>query len=922
MPDTLEKLRPDRDLQCFYFHPSAIAALSGTSPTGFTVSGSWRQQFDWAVIEWNRDNVYDHPGFRNLPDGDLSGLTLTYEETRTNCIPLDSDLFPTVDWPFVRVWAGDNGSEVIYFVKLNDPAIATPIEGSYSSAYADFTLSGTVTAGDYVGLAYLSEHFTYQLLGGDTAASAASNIVAAINTSPILRATQTGATIRVYYTNGTDPSTSTAGANGNRIGIYSYTSGAGTLVWDSPAKTLQHGTSPTKWRISLNFGDLIDRDGRTIPATKIRKVRWTYAADLQPAAYNRGDFAVVVSNWTVTGSGRGYSVAGPGSRRFEDDSQGFLYSGTWDISRGNYSGGSIHHTSAAGASVQYAYTSPQAHTLYAGMRYTGNAATVAMAVDGTSAGSVNLQIPGEDVLVRWPVGQFAAGTHTVLLTHAGPDGTDFYFDFLEAAVPNATVPVFAGDAQATLATDWDTDHSLALAPERTAWFIDTLAFKGRANHYVGALWFYELTRVGQNYATATITFSGTPDPNYFAIVRLGRVGQPSTSDAVLTKLIHVGDTATTLATAFAQELNRGYTAVWASSSGPVVTIQSRSMGLDGDQLTLAVSTTSANLTIAASGSTFTGGVDGDWRTDLTASPRINRAVRDWTLSYLTALHGYGIDAACAFSMELQHGDPSAAAGIAQMGPAGDPVLLPTPSLQTNFSPTSSAFWQEVYLEMAAIQQAAGLVPFLQFGEVQWWYFTNDGLPTPVHDYHGMPFYDPWTTARFLTLYGYPLPVFFTNDSDPAAFPTEVAFLVGLVGAFTDGIMAFVRATYSNCRFEVLYPTDVNQTEFNKAINYPVASWTPAALAVLKTESFGFTLGRDLDKAQGTLDFGQSLGFQAAQRSHLVGCGDPTSSWIKEAQMAEGMRFESVVLFALDQFCLIGYEDPLPETLRRSLQMAS
>ena len=101
-------------------------------------------------------------------------------------------------------------------------------------------------------------------------------------------------------------------------------------------------------------------------------------------------------------------------------------------------------------------------------------------------------------------------------------------------------------------------------------------------------------------------------------------------------------------------------------------------------------------------------MDGEWRTDLTATPRLNRAVRDWTLSYLTALHGYGIDAACAFSMEVQHGDPSATAGIAQMGPLGDPVLLPTPSLQTNFSPTSLAYWQEVYLEMAAIQSSAGM----------------------------------------------------------------------------------------------------------------------------------------------------------------------------------------------------------------------
>ena len=102
MPETLNKLTPDRDLQCFFFRPSGIAALSAASSSGFTVSGTWRQQFDWAVIEWNRDNVYEHPAFRYLPDGDLSGLALSYKETRTNCIPLDSTLFATVAWPSLR----------------------------------------------------------------------------------------------------------------------------------------------------------------------------------------------------------------------------------------------------------------------------------------------------------------------------------------------------------------------------------------------------------------------------------------------------------------------------------------------------------------------------------------------------------------------------------------------------------------------------------------------------------------------------------------------------------------------------------------------------------------------------------------------------------------------------------------------------
>jgi len=53
-------------------------------------------------------------------------------------------------------------------------------------------------------------------------------------------------------------------------------------------------------------------------------------------------------------------------------------------------------------------------------------------------------------------------------------------------VPTANLPTFDTSPTTTLATDWDTNHSLAIAPERTAWLIDKLGFQGRANHYAGA----------------------------------------------------------------------------------------------------------------------------------------------------------------------------------------------------------------------------------------------------------------------------------------------------------------------------------------------------------------------------------------------------------------------------------------------------
>ena len=904
----INKLTPDRDLQCFFLHPSAIAAISGASPAGFTVSGTWRQQFDWAVIEWNRDNVYEHPALRNLPDGDLSGLVLTYEERRTNCIALDSDLYPTVDWPYLRVWAGDDPAADPYFVRVKDHAEA--IEGSYQAAYADFTLSGTAVAGEFVGLGYLGLSYTYEVAAGDTLDDIVAAITGGMNgpTSPFLTAVQTGTTIRVLYP-------SSAGANGNRFGVYSSTSGSAT--WDTAAKTLANGTSPTKWRVTIDFSSLVDRNGTSVPTNKVRKLRWTYAADLQAGAFERSEFAATISNWTVTGTGRTYSVAGPGSRRCEDNAAGVAYEGSWTITHGNFSGGTIHSTTTEGDSVALQYSAAQTHTLYVGTRYTGNGAQLSIAVDGGAAITVNLRVLGEDVLIRWPAGEYGSGTHTVTITHAGPAGGDLYFDFLEAAVPTTMLLAFPDEPRMTLATDWDTDHSIALAPERTAWLIDTLGFKGRQNHYVGALWFYELTNPANVYASGTVTFGGTPEPGQFVSIFLGR-DDDGVSPTEIQRGMHGGDTLETIAISYAQELNHGYTGVWASVSGSVVTIHSRSLGPDGNHYTLDQSTTSSTLTVSVSAA-FSGGNTGAWRTDLSAMPRMNRAVRDWNKSFFIALQSYGIDAASAFSTELRDVDPAVGVGMVQRGPDGDAFLLQTPAYQTNFSPASLDFWKQVYLDAAAIQADAGLQPYLQFGEEQWWYFPNDGLGNA---FSGMPFYDAWTASEFLAQFGRAMTVFADNTADPAAYPDEVGFLQTVLGNFTDAIMTYVRATYSDARFEVLYPLDVNQTEFNRAINYPASQWTAATLDCLKTEGFGFTLQRNLDKSEQALALDGFPAFPATQRSHLVGIGDATSAWMKEAHSAQGKGFESVVLFALDQMCLIGYALPLPEMFRRSVRMGS
>jgi hypothetical protein len=910
MAEQLSKLRPDRDLQCYFFEPSAVAAISqahgpDSGQPGFTVSGCWRQQFDWAVVEWNRDNVFEHPAFRNLPDSDLSGVHLSYQETRSNCIPMDSTLYPTVDWPYLRIWANVSGAEIIYRVPLI--RYATPVDG-YTPATAELELKGTPTAGDYIELAWLEQHFNYQISAGDTLETAAEALAAIITANQIagqMSASTDGSRITLTYAG-------MPGSNGNRVGVYGTVHGAGTESWlgdnGSAAAMLRGGVSPQTWRVSLNFANLADANGTTIPASNlrnVRKLRWTWAADQQQGTFERTEFSVVIANWNVTGTNLTYSVAGPGSRRIEDDNTAVTYTGSWSEERGNYSGGSIHLGTVPGSQIRCTYSAATTHLLYLGTRLLDGGAQLTVQVDSNPVISLKSNLVGEDVLARVPVGQVAGnGPHSVTITHSGPAGSTLYFDFLEIALTSTGLPAFDPMPITSLATDWDTNHSLALAPERTAWLINALGFRGRENHYAGALWFYELRCVGNQCASATVTFAGTPEFGKTTEVQLG----PTSIDHVNL----IGDTAESTAKCFELLINAGSTGVWACSEGTVLTVTSRAMGTAGQTLGIAASTNSQAFSAQVSSATLSGGVDGKWITDINASPRLNRAARDWSRSFFQALKSYGIPVTTSFSMELGNGDDSPDTDIAQRYPDGSPAWLNTPALQTNFGPASTVFWREVYAEMAGIMAAAGIPPYLQFGEVQWWYFAG-----PATQPSGMPFYDGNTTAAFQSTYGRPMAIIPSQNANPNQYGAECAFLPGLIGAFTNAVISYVRQSQPGTRFEVLYPPDVNDTPLNRIINFPSSSWTAANLACLKTENFTYTGDRNLDQARGSIQLPGDLGFLGAQSSHLVGIGDYTTPWLKEHSLAIAAGVESVVLFALDQFCLIGYRLPLAAEDSRS-----
>ncbi len=926
MAEQILKLSPDRDLQAYYFQPSAIAALSQANSSGFILSGKWRQQFDWAVVEWNRDNVFEHPALRYLPDGNLSGLTLSYQEQRSGCIPIESNAYPVIAWNKLRLWVpNSDGSETVYYVDLASQATAL---GTYSPASATMTLGAMPAPGDRVGLAWLDEHYYYQLQGGEDLPTIAQALSADINAiSQTCKANAAGASITLTVT----PQPGKAeyqvliGENGNRLGVYGFVSGT-IQAWAQPLAMFSGGTFPESYRIDLDFSNLrgtVESDPNNpvlIPTTNVRKMRWTWSADLQPGAYEQTEFQVNVSNWSVSGQNRAYQFACAGSRRVEDADLSVSYNGTWTAESGNYSGSQLMLTQTHGDACTITYAESAEHQLYLGTRRTSSSASVAISIDGNSPTTVNLALSGEDVLVRLPLGPVTSGTHTITLQHADLTGsTTLYFDFLEIAYASNYLPEFPVQPQLALATDWDTLHSQTLPAERTAWMIQKLGFNGRVNHYVGALAFYEIVRPGMTYASTTIEVT-TPGPQPSGSA--GGLAELEIDGAVVQHQILPDETSETLAAAFALLVNAGSNAVWASVSGAYLTLTARAMGSAGNGLVVTLAPDSTGTKINPISSTLAGGLDGVtydldlsdplnqtltnttayWRTDLSATPRINRAARDWHQAFFSALKGYGLDVVAAFSTELLNADPSAQVGIAQRYLDGTPVVLQTPAIQTNFSPTALAFWQQTYLDMASLQSAAGLVPYLQSGEVQWWYYPKR---TGTDD-AGMTFYDDYTKQQFQARFGVAMQSILSNNDDPSKFPNEVSFLPTLIGAYTSAIRSALQAKYPGCRYEVLYPTDTNYTPLNELINYPNEDWTPGNLTCLKTESFSFTAERNLDLSAYSMNVSAAKGFPSAQRSHLVGISDESTAWPKEVSLAQSQGLESVVLFALDQFCLVGY----------------
>jgi hypothetical protein len=145
LPEQIFKLQPDRTVHLRGFDTFAAAAcVHSASPTGFKVSGTFRDPADFAVaVLYDADNFYEHPSIKYLPDFDFSGLTLNFNLRYAGGLqPIDSPKYNWIDWATLDCIRADGTTAQ---VRLWDNA--TLVDPAFPAASATFNM---VTSGDGV----------------------------------------------------------------------------------------------------------------------------------------------------------------------------------------------------------------------------------------------------------------------------------------------------------------------------------------------------------------------------------------------------------------------------------------------------------------------------------------------------------------------------------------------------------------------------------------------------------------------------------------------------------------------------------------------------------------------------------------------------------------------------------------------------
>ncbi len=707
------------------------------------------------------------------------------------------------------------------------------------------------------------------------------------------------------------------GIDGNAIIMYSVAKNTRLMATTTTNPATAHylayftgGSSDCVWRVSLNFAAL------SIPA--IRQMWFTFAPPIPDGTpLIDTEWEAEFTNWTLTGPAakRELKVAGPDSVRVEEDSAWCKYTGLWIPQVGFYSGAFASRTADAGAKVEVFYACNSTHDLYLGTTLFADRGAVTVSLDNGSSTTHNFAVSAEAPIYarRLLRAGVPAGRHnvTITLTNTG----NFDFDFIEAVVASNLPNPLPARTHVSPAFDYSTDHTFKLPPARTHWILDQLGFDGPMNEYIGVFWWNQRKRVGATVPVATITFEGTYLPGDQITISIG--GSP------VGKTVFPAESNGIIATHMASFINSNQVGVYATATGNVLTIGNRSP-TPAYAFPLTVSVTSASGTATIAGA-LDNGVLGKWEIDLAQSPPLNRAARDWHADFCTQAATRSRELIIACSMELVNPPP----GFAAVYPDGNEVITDVgfanlKSTHCCFNTAMRNYQKSVYLEIANIQAAAGLIPNIQFGEFLWWFFTNYNPTT--NPLGGMALYDSETASLAATALSRPLHIFRRPTDDPTVNSSaDAIFLRNRLRDHIAALRAHVLASHANAKFEFLYPFDVNHPTpagvnqlggaLNYFLNFPVEFETKlgSGLDTLKMEALDFgSFSRSLDLSRTAIEFPIVLGWPKDSLRYLVPVFRGGAAWEKEYMEARGQGIPVINFWAFDHFNLYNLNCREPE----------
>jgi hypothetical protein len=708
------------------------------------------------------------------------------------------------------------------------------------------------------------------------------------------------------------------GRDGNMIQLYTLATSPSTTSFDSPQYQLSGGSSAVAWNISLDFTALgID---------SIRQCWLTFAPSLADgASYTANEWLATFSNWQLneadgTDTVKALQVAGPGSIRIEETDSACSFTGAWTPESGFYSRYFANAASVVDDSVTVAYTCQFTHNLYIGTSLYSDRGVAGIVLDGDTETLLDCLVNTTSAIVTRRLLRSAvpAGTHsvTIRVQQAGV----IYFDFLEAAVlsdvPDALVP----RPSISPALDFDTNQTYMLSPSRLVWMLNQLGYAGPVNEYLGVFWWNQRVASGGTLSTAQVTFSGAFATGDSIILSFNPPG-----GAQLGKSVFPSDTLGTIANHFAAYINSSLVSAWASASGGVLTVTSRSQGSAWD-LVLSIQVVSASSGSATiSPAQPAAGIFPQWVIDDSVSPPINRAVRDWHADFYAQCAAASLAVVTSCSMELVNPP----AGYVALFPNGNPVSTATGfgNLNSNQCAIGAAkmlaYQKAVYRNIAQMQSTAGLTPSVQYGEFLWWYFAD-----PAGS--GMGYYDPETAAAAQAAFGRPLYAFMTPNDDPTVNSSaDALFLRNRLRDYLSALEADIRSAFPTVKCELLWPYDVNYPasvggvggQLNRFVNLPV-EWQlqpTSGLDTLKVEAFAFATSlRNLDLARQAIALFPNFGWPPGCLRYLVpvfGFADP---WERELALVWGAGLPFANLWAFDHVCLFNLDVPEHELERRSI----